>query len=58
MDMEFISGRMEENMLVTTNLIKKVDLENITGTMAEYLKEFGKMVKGMDKAGFYTQMVP
>ena len=57
MEMAFINGKMAENMLVDINMIKKVDMENITGMMDVFLKGCGKMVKETDRVEFSIQMV-
>lgn len=57
MEMAFINGKMAESMLVDINMIKKVDMENITGMMDVFLKGCGKMVKETDRVEFYIQMV-
>jgi len=36
-------GKMEENMMVNKNKIKKTDMEHICGQMAENMKVNGKM---------------
>lgn len=41
MDKASINGKMEGNMLAIMNMIRKVDLENIIGTMGEFLREHG-----------------
>jgi hypothetical protein len=39
----FINGKMEENMKVTTLMIKNKELENIIGRMVDVFKENGWM---------------
>lgn len=51
MAMGCISGKTAVNMLVDTNWIRKVDMVNISGTMVEFSRAFGKMEKEMDKVG-------
>jgi hypothetical protein len=37
----FTNGKMEENMMVITHMIKNKELENIIGLMADAFKENG-----------------
>lgn len=48
MGLEHIHGKMVENMLVPINLIKNVVLVSTFGMMAEFMKDFGQMVKEME----------
>ena len=57
MDMVLIPGRTEESILDITNTIRKVVLESIIGTMGEFSKETGKMVKEMEKERLFIRMV-
>jgi hypothetical protein len=51
MAMGCISGKTAVNMLVDTSWIRKADMVNISGTMVEFSRAFGKMEKEMDKVG-------
>jgi len=53
MDMEYINGKMEENIKEIIIWIKNKDTENTLGLMVKYMKECGKMESSMDK-GNYT----
>ena len=49
MEMVFINGRMEENMLEAINLTKSVDMGSIIGITEEYLRGYGRTEKETEK---------
>lgn len=53
--MEYLHGRMVENIKVNIWMIRNMDLVNSFGQMVECIKDFGKMVDNMVKE--YTEEV-
>ena len=51
MERAFINGKMGENMLVITKMTRRMDLEDIIGTMVEYFKGIGLKERDQEKAG-------
>jgi hypothetical protein len=49
------NGLMEESLLEVMHLIRKMDLANIFGQMAEYFKANGDKVKEMDQVEYCFQ---
>lgn len=45
--MEYLHGKMVENIKVNIWMIKNMDLVNSFGQMVECIKDFGKMVDNM-----------
>lgn len=52
-----MSGKMEENMKDSINLIKSMGQENILGLMEEDIMAIGRTVNDMDKVRLFTSMV-
>lgn len=50
MDMENSNGQMEESIKDNTNLIKKMDLENLYMMKIQNIKDNGLMANNMEKA--------
>lgn len=55
--MGFSIGQMEINTKESSNLTILKDLENILGLIKESMKDFGKIIKCMEKELLYGQMV-
>ena len=48
-DLEHLLGQMDENMKVSTKMIKKKVMVHLHGLMAEHMKENGSMENNMEK---------
>ncbi len=56
--MEFIFGKTVENTSASTKKIKNMELESISGMMAEFSKANGEMAKETEKERYSIPMAP